>query len=78
MTLIMFSNSAALRITYYFDYFFIIMIPWIAEKYRIKEKQHKNINLTFVLILIYLLVYWGIVYVYQNHGQTVPYMIFTI
>lgn len=76
MTLIMFSNSAALRIAYFFDYFFILMIPWIAERYRIKEKQHRNINLTFILITIYLLVYWWIVYVYQNHGETVPFLIF--
>lgn len=76
MTLIMFSNSAALRIAYFFDYFFIIMIPWIAEKHKVKEKQHKNINLTAILIIIYLLIYWGIVYVYQNQGETVPFLIF--
>lgn len=76
LTLIIFSNAAALRIAYFFDYFFIIMIPWIAEKHKVREKQYRNINLTTVLIVSYLLIYWGIVYIYQNHGETVPYIMF--
>lgn len=62
-----------MRIIYYSDIYFIFILPYIAKfsKYKIYTSRF-NIN-SFIIIGIEV-VYWLVVYGYQNSGETVPYL----
>ena len=63
-------NPFAIRISYYFSYLFVFIIPEITGSLKSKGKKLCVICLT----IGYLAIYWWFFYVYKGSNETIPYM----
>uniref|UniRef100_UPI00195E3703 hypothetical protein n=1 Tax=Ligilactobacillus murinus TaxID=1622 RepID=UPI00195E3703 len=63
------------RVTQYFDFLFLLAVPYIGNRYYVKIGRYRDTIVTKLLIYIYLITYWIIIYGVQNSGETVPYIL---
>ncbi len=76
LSLLAFRLSHITRIANYFDIYLIFSIPYIAQNCRYEIKGwEKNLNQLFLVCL--MLLYWILVYVIRQGGETVPYLFMT-
>lgn len=68
-------SSDLLRVTNYLDIFFIIAVPFIFENSF--SWKYKGLKINKLIMYLYLIVYWIVVYVVFNSGETVPYIYMT-
>lgn len=66
-------SSNLSRITLYFDFLFIIMIPYIVKN-GLPRIKWKNVDVELVLVTIYLFIYWWLIFVIMQSGETVPFI----
>lgn len=74
-TLLSFLNivsSTVSRINSYFDFFYILAVPYIFNK-RVNFKL-KEVNLNRIIMYGYLIIYWMIFYGWMRAGETVPFI----
>lgn len=68
-------SSDLLRIVNYFDIYFIIAVPFICGNSF--KWNYKGLKINKLIMYLYLIVYWIVVYVVFNSGETVPYIYMT-
>lgn len=66
-------SSNLSRVTLYFDFLFIIMIPYIVKN-GLPRIKWKNTDIELVLVIIYLFIYWWLIFVIMQSGETVPFI----
>lgn len=61
------------RFTLYFDIIFILAIPYIFKSGKVRFTIG-HVNITYILPVLYGMLYWLVIYGYFNSGETVPYI----
>lgn len=61
------------RLIEYFDIIFVLAIPYIIKNGTLKIMLN-NYNILSSLVIVYVIIYWIIIYVVFNSGETIPYM----
>ena len=65
-------SSALSRITNYFDFFYVLAVPYIFDQQMIFK--YKNFDLNKLVMYVYLIIYWLITYMWMRSGETVPFV----
>lgn len=65
-------NANLVRITWYFDIYYILAVPFIISNGVQLKINGKSIN--NYIFIAYLILYWGIIFGVLNSGQTVPFI----
>ncbi|MCC4404978.1 EpsG family protein [Limosilactobacillus reuteri] len=66
-------SSNLSRVTLYFDFLFIILIPYITKN-GLPRIKWRNMDVKFILVIIYLFIYWWLIFVVMQSGETVPFV----
>ncbi|CUR38065.1 EpsG family protein [Limosilactobacillus reuteri] len=61
------------RLVEYFDIIFILAIPYIVKNGTFRVSVN-NQNILSSLLIVYLFIYWVVIFVIMNSGETVPYL----
>lgn len=64
-------NTFGERISYIFDIFLMVTIPYLCTLYNSKKD-----NVTKILLISYLVFYWWFYYVYGGNSETIPFKTF--
>lgn len=73
MLLLIYTSAYIIRISYYFDIFMLIYIPYILEEVEVKINTLNHYP-KYMLVGSIFFVYWIIVYVVRNGAATMPYL----
>lgn len=73
ISLVAFVYTYAVRMAYYFDIMLVIYLPFLARNIKFKFKVEER-NFNILIIIGYIIIYWFIVFVIRENGETVPYL----
>lgn len=72
-TLLAFRMTYVTRILYYFDILLLFIIPYAFNRSKVQIKFHnKNYNMLISVLIAF--VFWIVVFVIRNSGETIPYI----